>query len=67
LLGKWNNIGAPVILFLTDNQLAELIKRSIDGYIIESHLDEAQVDKMWRLAGITRRFNMTVIIKKYPE
>jgi SAM-dependent methyltransferase len=66
LFDKWNNIGAPVILFLTDIQLRTLLMRSIDGYICESFIDEAPVNKLWRLAGITCRFNMTFIIQKTP-
>ena len=66
LFDKWNNIGAPVILFLTDKQLETILKKSVAGTICESFVDEAPVNKLWRLAGITRRLNMTFIIQKTP-
>ena len=63
LLDKWNNIGAPVISYYTDEQLKRMIGELSDARIVDVHVEDAHVNFLWRMAGIRRRINTTIIIQ----
>jgi 2-polyprenyl-3-methyl-5-hydroxy-6-metoxy-1,4-benzoquinol methylase len=63
LLDKWNNIGAPVISYYTDEQLQRMIGELPDVRIVDVHVEDAHVNFLWRVAGIRRRINTTIIIQ----
>ena len=64
LLDKWNNIGAPVISYYTDRQLQRMIGGMSGARIVDVNVEDAHVNFLWRLAGIRRRINTTIIVQK---
>lgn len=64
LFGKWNNIGAPVISYYTDQQLGRMVEAIPGARFVEVNVEDARVNLLWRLAGIRRRINTTIVIQK---
>ena len=66
LFGVWNNIGAPVVSYYTNEQLLEMINDAGDCKMVEIKMEETPLPLLWRLAGITRRVDTTILVKKAP-
>jgi SAM-dependent methyltransferase len=59
-----NNIGQPVVSYLTHGQLMKMV-RSIDGCdVCDTHLERRDVSWLMRMAGIWRRADSCVVLKK---
>ena len=63
LFGNWNNIGAPVVSFYTNERLHDMIERA-GGTIESERCDKLEVKLIQRLALISRRFDTTIIVRK---
>jgi hypothetical protein len=65
LFDKWNNIGAPVISYLTSGQLTKLVEDAWGGgALIDRRVESMHVNLLWRACGITRRTNTTLILRR---
>jgi ubiquinone/menaquinone biosynthesis C-methylase UbiE len=60
-LNGWNNIGAPVISFYTDEKIRGMIPAEI---IKDESIDYPDLSPLWRLAGIKKASWVTYICKK---
>ncbi len=65
LLDTWNNIGAPVVSYLTDEELLSFA-RSSGGRVVSLQHEERDLHPLMRVAGIRRRHETTLIIRA-PE
>jgi len=63
LFGNWNNIGAPVVSFYTNEDLHDMIERA-GGSIESERCDELEIKLVQRLAFIRKRFDTTIVIRK---
>jgi SAM-dependent methyltransferase len=64
ILGTWNNIGAPVVSYYTNEQLVAMIECTGRCQIVEMECKDLRIDPLWRLALITRRTDTTIVAKK---
>lgn len=64
LFDKWNNIGAPVISYYTDEELAGMLERNRGCRIVDRHVEDIHVNILWRLGGIRRRINTTLVAQR---
>ncbi len=62
--GKWNNIGAPVVSYYTNEELKKMIEYTKSCSIIAMDIKEGKVPFICRMAMITRRTETTIIVKK---
>jgi SAM-dependent methyltransferase len=67
IFGKWNNIGAPVVSYFTNEQLESLIAETPDCSLVDRELKEKRPNTLMRLAGITRRTDSTFIVQLDSE
>jgi SAM-dependent methyltransferase len=61
---EWNNIGAPVVSYLTKNQLVDMVDRSGLGTVIGSDVVEQELHWFLKLALIRKRQDVTLMIEK---
>lgn len=66
LFDKWNNIGAPVISYYTDVQLTDMARRQPGCDVVGQHVGDMHVNFLWRVCGITRRINTTLVVRRSP-
>jgi SAM-dependent methyltransferase len=64
ILGKWNNIGAPLVSYYTIEQLTKMIRCIGHCEILEIEIEERNLTTLLRLALIRRRSDVTIILKK---
>jgi SAM-dependent methyltransferase len=64
IFDRWNNIGAPVVSYLTTAELVALLAAGADCRIDEVHEEECPVNLLMRLALITRKTDTTVVVRK---
>lgn len=64
LFDKWNNIGAPVISYYTDQQLKRMICEMSQARIVDIHVKDEHVNFLWWLAGIRRRIDTTIVLQR---
>lgn len=64
IFGKWNNIGAPVVSYFTDGELTALLGAGAERSLEAVHREELPVNRLLRLALITRKTDVTVIVRK---
>jgi SAM-dependent methyltransferase len=64
ILGTWNNIGAPVVSYYTNEQLVAMIECTGRCQIVGVECKDLRIDPLWRLALITRRTDTTIVAKK---
>jgi SAM-dependent methyltransferase len=65
LFGKWNNLGAPVVYYYNEKQMVRILRRVKNGSVVSMRVDDRRVNRLWRLCGIRRRFDMTIIVRKH--
>lgn len=63
-LGEWNNIGAPVVSYLTADELVAIAGAPREGRVAEVHAEEQGLHWLARLALIRSRQEVTVLIRK---
>lgn len=66
IFGYWNNLGAPVVSYLTNEELFAFIEANGDCEIVDKEMRASELPWIFRLAGITRRYDTIVLIKKIP-
>jgi SAM-dependent methyltransferase len=64
VLGHWNNIGAPVVSYFTNEELYSLVEKNINCQIVDKEILDQHLSLLWRMAFITRRTDTTIIAKK---
>lgn len=64
ILGSRNNIGAPVVSYYTNEELASMIECNDDCGIESEHHDEQRLSLVQRLGLITCRMSTTIIVRK---
>ena len=64
IFSKWNNIGAPVVSYFTNEQLVEMISGIRHCQIVETDVKEKKLSLLCRLALITRRTDTTIVVRK---
>ena len=64
LFGFWNNIGAPIVSYYTNEELLEMIGRIPDAEVSETEFVPQRLNWLVRLAGIRRRDDATFVIRK---
>jgi SAM-dependent methyltransferase len=64
LFDKWNNIGAPVISYYTNEKLRAMIERVSGCRILDMNVEEKGVNLLWRAGGIRRRLDTTLVAQK---
>jgi len=64
IFDRWNNIGAPVVSYFTAGKLAALLAAGEDRRVVEVHVEELGVNWLLRLALITRKSDVTVVVRK---
>lgn len=64
ILGTWNNIGAPVVSYYTNEQLVAMIECTGRCQIVEMECKDLRINPLWRLALITRRTDTTIVARK---
>lgn len=64
ILGEWNNIGAPIVSYYTNEELLEMIGYINHCQIVDKEIKEHDLNFLWRLAGITRRTDTTIVVRK---
>jgi SAM-dependent methyltransferase len=67
IFGKWNNIGAPVVSYFTDEQLLEMISGIRHCRIVETNIEEKNLSLLCRLALIKRRRDTTIVVRKTTD
>lgn len=63
ILGRLNNIGAPVVSYFTSEQLEGLFADISGCHIADKWIKEKKPTALMRLAGITRRADITLILR----
>ncbi len=58
----WNNIGAPVVSYLTERELQQMCSRHCES--VTTHVDENPVPLLWKLAGISRKANLVLVLSR---
>lgn len=58
----WNNIGAPVVSYLTERELLQMCSRH--GELVTTDVDESPVPFLWKLAGIRRKANLVLVLSR---
>ena len=64
IFGQWNNIGAPVVSYYTNEELIEMIKPNDHCEVESEYYDEQKVTLVQRLGLITRRLDTTIVVEK---
>lgn len=64
IFDRWNNIGAPVVSYLSTAELVALLAAGAGCRVDEVHEEECAVNLMMRLAVITRKTDVTVVVQK---
>ncbi len=64
VFGHWNNLGSPVVSYLSHEELFAFVEQNKDCVIEDKEMKKTELTLMYRLAGITRRYDTTVLIKK---
>ena len=64
ILGYWNNIGAPVVSYYTDEELVKMLKRTGQFEVEEHYQEPLRVSALLRAALVTRRLDVTVVARK---
>ncbi|TKJ39700.1 hypothetical protein CEE37_10500 [candidate division LCP-89 bacterium B3_LCP] len=67
ILGKWNNIGAPVVSYFTNEQLEDMISGMTRCHLVDRGIKEKRIGTLMRLAGIRRRTDSTFIVRKCQD
>jgi SAM-dependent methyltransferase len=63
--GYWNNIGAPVVSYYTNEELAELLVSGTRGEIVERHVEPHDLGPV--LGRLIRKTNSTFVVRKRDE
>jgi SAM-dependent methyltransferase len=61
---EWNNIGAPVVSYLTKDQLVDMVHHSGLGKVIGTDVVEQELHWFLKLALIRKRQDVTLMIQK---
>jgi len=64
IFGYWNNIGAPVVSYYTDEDLLGMLRSAGQFEVEEHYQDPMRVSMLQRAALITRRLDVTIIARK---
>lgn len=64
IFGKWNNIGAPVVSYYTNEELFSMIEQINNCKIVDQDIKEKKVGFIMKLFGISRRVDTTIIVQK---
>ena len=67
IFGKYNNIGAPLVSYYTNEDLLKMIERPGLCKIVEYNVNEELLSLIFRAAGITRRTETTIVVQKINE
>lgn len=62
LFDTWNNIGAPVVSYLTDEELADFADAA-GGEVVATDVRDRRLHPLMRLAGIRRRLEATLVVR----
>jgi SAM-dependent methyltransferase len=65
IFGRWNNIGAPVVSYLTNEELSAMAESS-GGRVVHLESSERRLHWLVRLCGVRRRCDTTLIVRKEP-
>ncbi len=61
--GHWNNIGAPVVSYYSDDEVTRLAREDCGCDIEDVVVREKRVSPIWRLVGVTQRADTIVIAR----
>ena len=64
ILGRWNNIGNPVVSYYTEEQLMSMVSSLDGGKLMTSEKREREVNLLWKCAFIRSRADMTIIVQR---
>jgi len=64
IFGYWNNIGAPVVSFYSNEQLVRLFSCVKDCKLVDMHIEDTPVSTVQRCCLIRRRTDSTYILQK---
>ena len=64
---EWNNIGAPVVSYYTNEELRRMVRSPGGTEIIGRQYKEQAVHFSWRLLGVYRKTDTTFIVRKIAE
>ena len=67
IFGKWNNIGAPVVSYFSDEQLIEMINTIQHCQIIGKDIKEIRLSLLCRLVLIRHRRETTIVVRKTTD
>ncbi|MGH8936706.1 MAG: class I SAM-dependent methyltransferase [Acidimicrobiia bacterium] len=63
ILGRWNNIGAPVVSYLTIEELSAMAESS-GGRVVALESLECRLHWLVRLCGVRRRYDTTLVVQR---
>lgn len=66
ILGKWNNIGAPIVSYYSPDELRELVTQA-GAEVTEMHNVEGRLRLLPKLLGISGRWETTVIARRSSQ
>jgi SAM-dependent methyltransferase len=65
LFGKWNNIGEPIVSYYSTAELEAMVRAADPNLVFEQrHVRERALPLLWRLAGVTERSDVVLVLKK---
>jgi SAM-dependent methyltransferase len=67
ILGKWNNVGAPVVSYCTSEEFCRMVEHAGVCKIVGQEIKEMKIGLLMRAAGITRRTSTTIVVQRIGE
>lgn len=64
ILGKWNNLGAPVVSFYTNEQLLEIINKIRTAQVVDMEMLEGRLSLLKLLAFLRSKTDTTIVLQK---
>lgn len=67
LFDQWNNLGAPVVSYYTNEELREMVARDPRAELVELRSTPAYLSALQRRLFISRREDATLVVRRRPE
>jgi SAM-dependent methyltransferase len=67
LFDQWNNLGAPVVSYYTNEELVEMARRDPRAEVVERRSTPAYLPRLQRAAFIRRREDTTLLLRRRAD
>jgi ubiquinone/menaquinone biosynthesis C-methylase UbiE len=64
LFGHWNNLGEPVVSYLSHEELVQKVRTLAGADIVLDLKKTKRLPAVWRLAGVTERADSVLVVRK---